>query len=74
MNKFACYHKPTKCWVFFREDKQGIPMICLCLKPSATTFENKKEVEDLLKKSSFNDSENYGAENFLEFQIKTVKL
>jgi hypothetical protein len=60
--------------VFFREDKQGIPMICLCLKPSAATFENKKEAEELLKKSSFNDSENYGAENFLEFQIKTVKL
>jgi len=52
MNKFACYHKPTMCWVFFREDKQGIPMICLCLKPSATTFENKKEAEELLKKSS----------------------
>ena len=72
MNKFACYHKPTKCWVFFKEDKQGGSIICLCLKLDATIFESKKNAKELLKKSSFNSSNNYGSENFLEFLIKSV--
>ena len=72
MKKVACYHKPTKCWVYFKEDKKGVPTICLCLKPDATIFESKTYAKELLKKSSFNSSENYGSENFLEFLIKLV--
>ena len=70
MNNYACYHKPTKCWVFFKYNKQGQSLICLCLKVDATMFGTKEEAEDLLKKSSFNDIPKYGLENFLEFEVK----
>lgn len=70
MKTFACYHKPTDCWVFFKKNKEGKSLICLTLKTGATKFSTKKEAEDALKSSGFNSIENYGFDNFLEFQIK----
>lgn len=71
---FTCYHKPTKTWVYFKNNKEGKSMICLCLKPDATIFETKEEAETLLKSSEFNSIYNYGLENFLEFEIKSYKI
>ena len=70
MNSYACYHKPTKTWVYFKNNKKEESLICLCLKVDATAFSTKEEAEDTLKRSSFNDIPNYGFDNFLEFEVK----
>lgn len=75
-NNYGIFHKPTKTWVFFRthKDKFGIEenQICLCLKSAASRSSSKKELQERLKNSSFNQERNYGSENFLEFQIKKL--
>jgi len=74
---YAVYHKPTKLWVYFRElkDKFGLvgsSIICLCLKPDATTSTSKEQLKHLIKIGEFNSEPLYGQNNFLEFQIKKV--
>lgn len=70
MNTVACYHKPTKTWVYFKNNKEGQTLICLCLKVDSTTFTTKEEAETTLKQSEFNSIANYGLDNFLEFEVK----
>ena len=72
MKTFACYHKPTSCWVYFKKNKEGKSLICLTLKTGATIFSTKEEAEDTLKSSQFNSIDNYGLDNFLEFQVKEI--
>ena len=72
MKTFACYHKPTKCWVYFKKNKEGKSLICLTLEPNATYFNTKKEAEDAIKSSVFNSIDNYGFDNFLEFRVKEI--
>jgi hypothetical protein len=75
-DNYGIFHKPTKTWVFFRarKDKLGLEenQICLCLKSAASCSSSKKELQERLKNSSFNQEKNYGFENFLEFQIKKL--
>ena len=74
---YGVYHKPTKLWVYFRElkDKFGVvgsSMICLCLKPDATTSTSAEHLANLIKIGEFNSEPLYGQNNFLEFQIKKI--
>jgi hypothetical protein len=73
--KYAIRHKPTQKWVNFKNDDLEI---------TATTIElvdfkdslisaNRVILETFLKMSSFNNTPNYGNENFLEFELVKIK-
>jgi hypothetical protein len=64
---YAIKHKPTNTWVYFKQN-----MICLCLKIDCTTSSDYEYLENLLLSGSFNGIPNYGADNFLEFDIKAI--
>jgi hypothetical protein len=66
---YALKHKPTKTWVYFRPK-----VICLAgTSADATVSDSKEILLEKLKEASFNGIENYGRDNFLEFQIKRVE-
>lgn len=76
---YGVFHKPTKTWVYFREmkDKFGIvgeTIICLCQKLDATDSESPDHLKNLLLNGNFNNTPNYGRDNFLEFEIKEIVL
>lgn len=73
IKKYAYKHKPTNTWVFFKESKHEGWLICLGLKPVATLSKDPAKLKELLQKSSFNSIKNYGFDNFLEFELKTIK-
>jgi hypothetical protein len=66
---YAIKHKPTKTWVYFRPK-----VICLAGTSADATISDSKEILlEKLKEASFNGIENYGRDNFLEFQVKRIK-
>jgi hypothetical protein len=71
---YAFYHKPTKLWVYFLPNYEHRQVISLGLKNDATTFDEEMiyEFTHFLKNCSFNGAKNYGRDNFLEFELRTV--
>jgi len=74
--KYAIRHKPTKKWVKFQNDELELTATTIklvdfkdCLISSAT----KDILETFLKMSAFNNTPNYGKENFLEFELVKIK-
>jgi hypothetical protein len=73
--KYAIRHKPTQKWVKFKNDDleltaTAIELVDLkdCLIVAARDY-----LELFLKKSSFNNTPNYGNKNFLEFELVKIK-
>jgi len=73
--RYAIRHKPTQKWVKFKNDDLELTVTTIklvnfkdCLISSAT----KDILETFLKVSAFNNTPNYGKENFLEFEIVKV--
>ena len=73
--KYAIYHKPTQKWVSFVNDDLELTVTHIEL----VDFKNclisatKDILEKFLKISAFNNTPNYGNENFLEFELVKVK-
>jgi hypothetical protein len=73
--KYAIRHKPTKKWVNFKNDDLELTATAIelvdfkdCLIVAAKDY-----LELFLKRSSFNNTANYGNENFLEFELVKIK-
>ena len=73
--KYAIYHKPTKKWVNFGNHhlELTVSIIELVDFKDCLIVGNKDYLEMFLKRSVFNNTPNYGNENFLEFEIVKVK-
>jgi len=73
--KYAIRHKPTQKWVKFENDDLDLTVTIIEL----VDFKNclivaaKDYLELFLKRSSFNNTPNYGTENFLEFELVKIK-
>ena len=66
---------------FPRQDQRNLPAeervknykeFSEIVKPDAINIDYNVNPKELLKKSSFDSSENYGSENFLEFLVKLL--
>ena len=72
---YAIRHNPTKKWVGFVNDDLELTVTCIEL----VDFKNclitatKDILEKFLKASVFNNTPNYGNENFLEFELVKIK-
>ena len=73
--KYAIYHKPTKKWVWFGNDDLELTVsnILLVDFKYCLIFSSKGFLIELLKKSAFNNTPNYGNKNFLEFELVKIK-
>ncbi len=73
--KYAIRHKPTQKWVNFKNDDLELTATAIELvdfKDSLISA-NRVILETFLKMSSFNNTPNYGNENFLEFELVKIK-
>jgi hypothetical protein len=72
--KYAIRHKPTQKWVQFGND-DSLFMATIELVDFKDCFinGNKDFMETFLKRSGFNNTPNYGNDNFLEFELVKVK-
>ena len=73
--KYAIYHKPTQKWVSFgnHDLELTVTIIELVDFKDCLIVGNKDYLEMFLKRSVFNNTPNYGNENFLEFELVKVK-
>ena len=73
--KYAIYHKPTQKWVSFGNDDLELTVSTIELVDfkDCLIVGNKDYLEMFLKRSVFNNTPNYGNENFLEFELVKVK-
>jgi hypothetical protein len=73
--KYAIYHKPTKKWVNFgnHDLELTVSTIELVDFKDCLIVGNKDYLERFLKRSAFNNTPNYGNENFLEFELVKIK-
>lgn len=73
--KYAIYHKPTQKWVQFGNDDLELTTTIIELVDFKDCLinGNKDFLEMFLKRSSFNNTPNYGNDNFLEFELVKVK-
>jgi hypothetical protein len=74
--KYAIRHKPTQKWVQFGNDdlELTVSKIELVDFKDCLIIGNKDYLEMFLKISVFNNTPNYGKENFLEFELANVKV
>ena len=74
--KYAIYHKPTKKWVWFGNDDLELTVSTILLVDfkDCLILSSKGFLIELLKKSAFNKTPNYGKDNFLEFEFVKVKV
>jgi hypothetical protein len=73
--KYAIYHKPTQKWVVFGNHylELTVSTIELVDFKDCLIVGNKDYLEMFLKRSVFNNTPNYGNENFLEFELVKIK-
>ena len=73
--KYAIRHKPTQKWVQFINDDLELTVTIIELVGFKDCFinGNKYFMETFLKRSVFNNTPNYGIENYLEFEFVKVK-
>jgi hypothetical protein len=73
--RYAIRHKPTKKWVVFRNDdlELTVTLIELVDFKDCIISPTKGILEKFLKMSAFNNTPNYGNENFLEFELVKIK-
>ena len=73
--QYAIYHKPTKKWVSFGNDELELTVSTIELVDfkDCLIVAYKYYLEMFLKKSAFNNTPNYGNENFLEFELVKIK-
>lgn len=72
--KYAIYHKPTQKWVQFgNDDSLFMTIIELVEFKDCFINGNKDFMETSLKRSGFNNTPNYGNDNFLEFEFIKIK-
>lgn len=73
--KYGIYHKPTQKWVQLGNDALEFTATVIELVDFKDCFinENKNFMETFLKRSVFNNTPNYGSDNFLEFEFVKVK-
>jgi hypothetical protein len=74
--QYAVKHKPTKKWCLFKNDDTELTTITMKLVdfPKSTIIKNKDKLIFFLKSAFFNDTMNYGMQNFLEFELVDVKV
>ena len=74
--QYAVKHKPTKKWCLFENDDIELTTIIMKLVdfPNCTVMKNKEKLIFFLKSSFFNNTINYGMQNFLEFELVNVKV
>jgi hypothetical protein len=73
--KYAIRHKPTQKWVRFGNDEMEVAVSYIILVDFKDCFVSDGEgyLEMLLRTSVFNNTPNYGNDNFLEFQLVKIK-
>jgi hypothetical protein len=73
--KYAIRHKPTQKWVQFGNDDLELTVSTIELVDfkECLIVGNKDYLEMFLKRSVFNNTSNYGKENFLEFELVKIK-
>jgi hypothetical protein len=73
--KYAIRHKPTQKWVRFGNDDLELTVSTIELVDfkDCLIVGNKNYLELFLKRSAFNNTPNYGNENFLEFELVKIK-
>ena len=73
--KYAIYHKPTQKWVQFGNTDLEffVTTIELVDFKDCSFVGNKDYPKMLLKRSVFNNTPNYGRDNFLEFKFVKIK-
>ena len=73
--KYAIRHKPTQKWVWFGNEEIEVTVSSIILVDfkDCLIVGNKDYLEMFLKRSVFNNTPNYGNENFLEFEFVKVK-
>jgi hypothetical protein len=73
--KYAICHKPTQKWVQFGQTDLDlfVTTIDLVEFKDCLFVANKAYLEMFLKRSVFNNTPNYGIDNFLEFEFVKVK-
>ena len=73
--KYAIYHKPTQKWVRFGNHDLELTVYTIELVDfkDCLIVRNKDYLEMFLKRSAFNNTPNYGNENFLEFELAKIK-
>ena len=73
--KYAIRHKPTKKWVWFGNDEIELTVsnILLVDFKDCLISDSKGYLEMFLRTSAFNNTPNYGSDNFLEFDFVKVK-
>jgi len=72
--KYAIYHKPTQKWVQFGNDDSELTTTIIELVDfkDCLIVGNKDYLERFLRRSAFNNTPNYGRDNFLEFDFIKV--
>ena len=71
---YAIYHKPTQKWVRFGNHDLHLTVSTIELVDFKNcTISTKRFLETILKMSAFNNTPNYGNENFLEFELVKIK-
>ena len=73
--KYAIRHKPTQKWVQFAQTdfEFFVTTIELVDFKDCLFVGNKDYLEMFLKRSVFNNTPNYGSDNFLEFELVKIK-
>ena len=73
--RYALRHKPTNKWVEFENDELELTVTVITLVDfkHCTISRTKGYLESFLMSSVFNNTPNYGNENFLEFELVKVK-
>jgi len=73
--KYAIYHKPTQKWASFgnHDLELTVSTIELVDFKDCLIVGNKHYLEMFLKRSSLDNTPNYGNENFLEFELAKIK-
>jgi len=74
--QYAVKHKPTKKWCLFENDDIELTTITMKLVnfSNCTIMKNEEKLIFFLKSSFFNNTLNYGMQNFLEFELVNVKV
>jgi len=73
--RYALRHKPTNKWVEFENDELELTVTVITLVDfkHCTISRTKGYLESFLMSSVFNNTPNYGNENFLEFELVKIK-